>query len=108
MKSDEVKKNLLDLSYNKYLQYFTTVIVLIFTYITGIFIAFFTKQIDYKNGTQLLLIFFISTIFLMSSAVTLIIFKNKLKIIFIEIGKLAKWKKQYKEVLREENTKMNG
>lgn len=42
---DLLKKNILDLEYQKYLQYFTTTIVAMFTFAIGIIIAIFTRQL---------------------------------------------------------------
>lgn len=52
--SENVKKNLLDLQYSKNLYYFNTCIIILFTYLTGITIAFVTKQINYTNIGQML------------------------------------------------------
>ena len=59
---DKVKKNLLDLQYNKYLQYYNTSIIVLFTYAIGVGISFMTKQINYKILNQLLLVEFISIV----------------------------------------------
>ena len=88
MVSDNVKKNLFDLEYNKNLQYFNTIIILVFAYIIGIIIAFLTHQIDYENGYQLLFTFFISIIFLIISSVLMIVFRTRLRIIISEIKEL--------------------
>ena len=86
--NDKTKKNLLDLEYNKYLQYFNTSIIVLFTYIIGTFIAFITKQIDYRNPRQLVLVALISIIFL--GVITTFIFrlKERLNNIPKEIKKL--------------------
>lgn len=58
--SDKIKKKLLDLQYNKYLQYYNTSIIILFTYVIGVAIAFITKQIDYRNMNQIGLVGIIS------------------------------------------------
>ena len=73
--NDRTKKNLLDLDHNKYLQYYNTSLILLFTYFIGTFIAFVTKQIDYKNINQLTLFILVSVAFL----VPIIIFMKKSK-----------------------------
>lgn len=85
---DKVKKNLLDIHYNKYLQYFNTTIIITFTYIIGISIAFITKQINYKDPKQLLFITLVSIGFLSFIAILLINFKEHLNNIPREIKKL--------------------
>ncbi len=72
---DKIKKNILDLNYNKYLQYYNTSIIIVFTYIVGILIALITKQIDYSSSTQLLVLCAVSTIF--GSAMVLLLFRWK-------------------------------
>lgn len=62
--SEGVNKNLLDLSYNKYLQYYNTTIVVIFTYLIGVGITFFTKAIDYRQMQQIIPVSVISLMFL--------------------------------------------
>ena len=59
---DRVKKNLLDLNYNKYLQYFTTSIILFFTYIIAVLVGFITKQINYTNLGQMIMVSIVSII----------------------------------------------
>jgi len=49
MLSDNIKKNLLDIKHQRYLQYFNTSTIILFTYIVGIIIGFITKQIDHSN-----------------------------------------------------------
>jgi len=85
---DRIKKNILDLHYNKYLQYYNTAIIIFFTYCIGIAIAFITKQIDYKNLNQLLSVGFV-TISFVSIIITLMLkFKKHLINILEEIKKL--------------------
>lgn len=45
MISSKIKKNILDLQYSKYTQYYITTIIIFFTYVTGIFIAIISDQI---------------------------------------------------------------
>ncbi len=59
---DKVRKNLLDLNYNKYLQYFTTSIILFFTYIIAVLVGFITKQINYTNLGQMIMVAIVSII----------------------------------------------
>ena len=86
--SDKTKKNLLDLDYNKHLQYYNTSIILLFTYVIGTFIAFLTKQIDYKNLNQLFLFTIVSIAFV--APITIFMRKSKEQLIKIpqEIKKL--------------------
>lgn len=44
-----MKKNLLDLDMQKYLQLAVTSIVIGFSYFVGVFIVYITNQIDFKN-----------------------------------------------------------
>lgn len=63
MRSSKIKKNLLDLEYNKHLQRSNTYLIIIFTYLLGIMVAFITKQIDYKDLNQVLVMMLFSMMF---------------------------------------------
>ncbi len=86
--SERVKKNLLDIHYNKYLQYFNTTIIISFTYLIGVALAFITKQINYKNPEQLFLVALISIGFLGVMVILLINFRSHINNIPKEIKKL--------------------
>jgi len=85
---DKIKKNLLDLNYNKYLQYYTTSIIILFTYFIGVILSFITKQIDYKNNSQIMLVEVISIAVISILVILLLNFKTHLKNIPNEIKKL--------------------
>ncbi len=74
--TERVKKNILDIHYNKYLQYFNTTIIVSFTYLIGVSIAFITKQVDYKDPAQLSLVVLISIGFLGIMVILLLNFKG--------------------------------
>jgi len=62
--SDKVRKNLLDLNYNKHLQYQTTGIIVSLTFAVGVILALLTNQVDFKNPPKLILLGIVSfTIF---------------------------------------------
>ena len=63
MSSEIIKKNLLDLEYNKNLQYLNTCIVISLTYIIGVFIAFFTKQLIFTSAIYNATFFLFSILF---------------------------------------------
>ena len=84
----EKKKNILDLQYSKYLQFFNTSIVVLFTYIIGLAIAFFTRQIDFKNLGQMLLIGGISVFFFSVLVLLILLFRREMEIILSNIRKL--------------------
>jgi len=46
--SSKLMKNILDFNYTKQVQYKTTAIIISFTYIVGVVIAFITKQLDFS------------------------------------------------------------
>jgi heme/copper-type cytochrome/quinol oxidase subunit 2 len=82
------KKNLLDLHYTKYLQYYTTTIIIVLTYFVGLVIAFLTNQIDYMSSTQMLLVAFTTIAFLIVVVLLILSFKEHMKEIVREIKKL--------------------
>lgn len=85
----EIKKNLLDLQYNKYLQYFNTSVILLFTYFIGVGIAFVTKQVDYTNTKQLSVVAILSVAVVVSTTLFMLNFKEHMKSILEEIKKLS-------------------
>jgi len=83
-----IKKNILDLHYNKNLQYFNTTIIIIFTYFIGLIIALLTKQINLFDNGQLYLLALISIVVLSILSILLLYFKGNMKKIITEISKL--------------------
>lgn len=57
---DKIKKNLLDLNYQKYLQYENSVIIISFTFIIGIGVAFLTGAINYTESNKVSLVVLLS------------------------------------------------
>lgn len=47
MNNEEREKNILDLRYQKHLQYFAITIIILCTYVIGVIIAIVTKQISF-------------------------------------------------------------
>ena len=86
--SDKIKKNLLDLQYNKYLQYYNTSIIILFTYIIGVAIAFITKQINYKNMNEIGLVAIISIAVISMIVIFMLEMKDHIKNIPNEIKML--------------------
>nr|MBI4156417.1 hypothetical protein [Candidatus Woesearchaeota archaeon] len=88
MLSDNIKKNLLDIKHQRYLQYFNTSIIISFTYIIGIIIGFITKQINYLNPSQIATTIIATIIVFAILVVSLIHFHKQLKVIVEEIKTL--------------------
>lgn len=86
--SEQSKKNILDLQYAKYLQYFNTSIIIIFTYFIGLVIALFTKQINLADIRHLFLLVLASSLFLIVIIYLLLRFKYRMKNVIEEIKKL--------------------
>lgn len=85
---DSIKKNILDLQYNKYLQYHNTAIIILFTYFIGVGIGFITKQIDTSDPAQLLTVAGISSLALVLILLSMLRFLKHQKNILKEIRKL--------------------
>jgi len=81
----EKRKNVLDLKHNKYVQYYNTTIILIFTYVIGLIIAIITQKITLNT---IGIIIFISIIFLGTCAYILLNLKDNLQCIIKEIESL--------------------
>ena len=86
--SDPVKKNLLDLQYNKYLQYYNTSIIILFTYFIGVGITFLTEQVNLNDPRQFMSLSVISTAIIAVSILSMLYFKNHQQNILDEIKKL--------------------
>ncbi|MBI5797490.1 hypothetical protein HZA98_01140 [Candidatus Woesearchaeota archaeon] len=81
-----IEKNILDLRYNKYLQYLNISAVAILSYCIAIAIAIFTNQVQSK---ELLVFLTISTFFGGTISFIIINIKGKLRNIEKEIKSLA-------------------
>ena len=86
---DKVKKNIFDLEYNRYLQYYNTAIIILFTYVIGIAIAFFARQIEFTNISQLFIIGLFSLFVSGIIIVFMIYCRNKMKNILEGIRSLC-------------------
>lgn len=88
----QIKKNILDIEYNKYLQFLTSSIIILFTYFIGLFIALITRGIDYTNKNHLILMVIISIAFISIATILLLRFKRKMRNIIIELENLKNLK----------------
>ena len=86
--NDKIKKNLLDLKYNKCLQFYNTTIISIISYTIALGIAIATKQINYTNPTHLFISISFSIIFFFTTGKLLSKFQKQLKKIPQMIAKL--------------------
>ena len=84
----KIKKNLLDLKYSKYLQYYNTMMILLFTYFIAIIIAFVTRQLIFSNIDHLFLICVVSIFPLILMVNFMITCKKNLKLIPKQISNL--------------------
>lgn len=83
-----VKKNLLDLHYQRYLQYSTTATILLVTYYIGVSIALITEQINFTNPLSVGLLILLSILITGIVGNLLLYFGHHLKNIQSEIRKL--------------------
>ena len=84
----DFRENLLNLYYHKNLHYKNTTIIILFTYITGIIVAFLTNQLDITNNIDLIFIITLSTAVFTIGILFLNEFNYHLKKIPKEIKKL--------------------
>lgn len=80
-----IKKNLLDLEYQKYLQFYIATIIILFTYFIGLGIAFLTKQINKEDYLQIGSVFMLSIIIIGIANILISKFNSNLKRITEEI-----------------------
>lgn len=83
-----IEKNLLDLEYNKNLQYFNTCIITILTYIVGLMIAIITEQINPLKFNQAIFTLSISLTFMLVLFRMLYVLRKNLDRITNEIREL--------------------
>ena len=83
-----IQKNIFDLEYSKYLQFYTTGIIILFTYIMGIGVAFLTGQLDLANPTSIISAFSVSLVFLLVLLFHLLKYRRQLKAIQEKIALL--------------------
>ena len=86
--SEQVKKNLLDIQYSKYLQYFNTCIILFFTYFIALILGFMTKQISFNSLNEKMTVIVVSFAILSILLVLMRHFLMNMKAIFNEIKKI--------------------
>lgn len=86
--SDLKKKNKLDLSYNKYSQFFNTVIIILVTIFIAILLAILTEQIEIGKNIPFVFVISIFLFALIISIYYLINFHNKMEAIMRKIDKL--------------------
>ncbi|MFH1592504.1 MAG: hypothetical protein ABIB47_04015 [Candidatus Woesearchaeota archaeon] len=70
--SDSLKEDILNLNYNKHFQYKTTAIIISFTYVAAIVIAWMTKQLNLRDYFQMTILGIFSIIVLTPSIYVLI------------------------------------
>jgi len=76
------------LQYNRYLQSYNTSIIVLFTFLIGIGIAFITKQIDYTSFNQMLAVATITIAVVAVIVLLMLQFKGHMSNILQEIKKL--------------------
>lgn len=84
--SNNIKKNLLDIKYQTYLQYHSITVITMFTYLVGFLIALITNQINTTDEWTLAIT--ITVIFYIISFIILDKFKKELKNIYLTIENL--------------------
>lgn len=88
MTSQKVRKNLLDLQYTTNLQYFNTVVILVFTYFIGLGLAFVSGQI--ASTSTILSVGGISAAVLSPLVVFAVLFRTRMASILREIRTLKR------------------
>ena len=87
---NSIKKNILDLRFNKYLQLYNTHIIIFYTYLIGIFVALVTQQLKYSDLNTMLLVAAVSFFILIYSIFSISVSKKKMESILIKIFQLEK------------------
>lgn len=84
-----IKKNLLDLEYNKTVQFYNTAIIILFTFIIGVTVAFITRQIDYSDTIQMTFTGSVIIIVLCTLSIVMLMFRKRMNTIVEQIEKLG-------------------
>lgn len=79
--NNSIKKNILDLNYNKYLQYKITSVIVATTYLFAVSIALVTKQLRLGDYVQMFVVSILSIVVLMPCIYFIIISTKHLKLI---------------------------
>ena len=87
--NDTIRKNLLDLHYNKYTQYMTTAIAILVTYVIAVVVAAFTNQLDYENSAQMLILIVLSVSIISAVIITILRIKRHMIRIVNNIRRLG-------------------
>lgn len=85
----DIRKNLLDLEYQKYLQYHIATVIILFTYFIGVGIALLTKQIRTDDYNQFIILILLSSLVIGISVLSLHSFSINLRRINEEIKRLV-------------------
>ncbi|HLD05327.1 MAG TPA: hypothetical protein VJG90_06425 [Candidatus Nanoarchaeia archaeon] len=83
-----IRKNIMDLDYNKNLQYLNTVVVVSFTYCIGLALALLTKQVQLTDMKQLTLIASVTIMVLGSTIALFVKFRSHMNEILRDIERL--------------------
>jgi NADH:ubiquinone oxidoreductase subunit B-like Fe-S oxidoreductase len=86
--SQQTKKNVLDLAFEKNLQFYTTAIIFMMTFAVGVFIALVTKQVSVYDTNQMSVLIIVSIGFYILTGLLLLNFKKHIKRIPEEIKKI--------------------
>ncbi len=74
-----IKKNILDLNYNKYLQYQITAIIISLTYVFGVIIGIFAKQIVLTDAPDFAIVTITSGFVLLPCAYAIYLSSRRLR-----------------------------
>lgn len=84
---NKIKKNILDLRYQKNLSYFNTAIIILFTYVVGVMVALLIGRISFVNYFQLATLIFVTVAFFVVSLCFMKQFKKEMNIVLAQLKK---------------------
>jgi len=93
-----VRKNILDLNYNRYLHYSNTCIILLFTFFIGLSFGFISLQIDITNIRQITTVVVVTLSIVGILFILILNFNRHLKKILKKIKNLETGKSEVKQV----------
>lgn len=82
---NRIKKNILDLRYQKNLSYFNTAVIILFTYVIGVMVALLIGRISFVNYFQLGTLVFVTVGFFGVNLWFMKEFKKEMNLVLVEL-----------------------
>ncbi len=85
---NQIRKNLLDLKFNKYLSYYNTTVIILFTYFIAVLVSVISGQIILLNLLNFLAFLIVSLVVISFCLISLARFKRIQRKVILQIANL--------------------